>query len=572
MFRLRPILVGTVVSSMLVMPMPAGAAQGDAKLGTNLSDTADWQTQFSFVDVFKAARTWIPQHDPYDGIWDTGESIATDEHGWVTELAPGQAAANVVVTEQGGNYPAGEYIFLYDGQGTVEFHLDGQIVSEQPGRIVVQITPSDGGLTWLRITETNPADPLRNIRFIMPGFEDTYQQQVFHPAFLDSLSIYEVLRFMDWQNTDDTELAEWSDRTTLQTFSQATEGGVALEHMIDLCNRLQKHPWFCMPHRASDDFITQFATFVRDHLDPSLNIYIEYSNEVWNGIFPQHYYAQQQGLAMGLSDDPWLATIRFHSLRSVQMFGLWENVFGGADRIVRVMGGWADSSYTNEEILDFQEAWQHTDALGTAPYFPRELDLSVQELEQMTVDQLVDYVEARIHESQDIPGMMADNHVLTEARGIGHITYEGGQHLVDFEHTDNDVLTALFVGANRHPRMRELYDYYLRLWHQQSGGGLMTHFTHIGSYGRYGSWGSLEKQTQDPATAPKWLALIDYRAWLDSMECPADLTEDGEVDIEDVFVVLANWGMSDVPADMNEDGEVDIDDLFEVFASWGPCP
>ena len=38
------------------------------------------------------------------------------------------------------------------------------------------------------------------------------------------------------------------------------------------------------------------------------------------------------------------------------------------------------------------------------------------------------------------------------------------------------------------------------------------------------------------------------------------------------FAVLAYWGQSGVPADINEDGVVDIDDLFAVLAAWGPCP
>lgn len=54
--------------------------------------------------------------------------------------------------------------------------------------------------------------------------------------------------------------------------------------------------------------------------------------------------------------------------------------------------------------------------------------------------------------------------------------------------------------------------------------------------------------------------------------CPADLNDDGIVDISDLFGVLTFWGQSGVPADINQDGIVDIDDLFEVLDNWGPCP
>lgn len=55
--------------------------------------------------------------------------------------------------------------------------------------------------------------------------------------------------------------------------------------------------------------------------------------------------------------------------------------------------------------------------------------------------------------------------------------------------------------------------------------------------------------------------------------CPADANGDDDVDIDDLFDVLAAWGScGDCPADVNLDGLVDIDDVFEVLGNWGPCP
>lgn len=53
---------------------------------------------------------------------------------------------------------------------------------------------------------------------------------------------------------------------------------------------------------------------------------------------------------------------------------------------------------------------------------------------------------------------------------------------------------------------------------------------------------------------------------------PADVNNDGVVDIDDLFAVLAAWGpCTDCPEDVNDDGVVDIDDVFEVLANWGPA-
>ncbi|UCD75625.1 MAG: hypothetical protein JSV91_01665 [Phycisphaerales bacterium] len=55
--------------------------------------------------------------------------------------------------------------------------------------------------------------------------------------------------------------------------------------------------------------------------------------------------------------------------------------------------------------------------------------------------------------------------------------------------------------------------------------------------------------------------------------CPEDLNADQQVDIDDLFAVLAAWGAcNDCPEDVNGDEMVDIDDVFAVLAAWGPCP
>jgi hypothetical protein len=42
------------------------------------------------------------------------------------------------------------------------------------------------------------------------------------------------------------------------------------------------------------------------------------------------------------------------------------------------------------------------------------------------------------------------------------------------------------------------------------GGKYFMNFSNIGSYGMYGSWGLLESQLQEPSTAPKFQAVMDF--------------------------------------------------------------
>ncbi len=65
---------------------------------------------------------------------------------------------------------------------------------------------------------------------------------------------------------------------------------------------------------------------------------------------------------------------------------------------------------------------------------------------------------------------------------------------------------------------------------------------------------------------------------LGSSECPADLTGDDQVNINDIFKILGLWGNCPEPCppycegDLTEECIVDINDLFEILGQWGDCP
>ncbi|HWB19206.1 MAG TPA: M12 family metallo-peptidase, partial [Phycisphaerales bacterium] len=56
--------------------------------------------------------------------------------------------------------------------------------------------------------------------------------------------------------------------------------------------------------------------------------------------------------------------------------------------------------------------------------------------------------------------------------------------------------------------------------------------------------------------------------------CPADINSppDGHVNIDDLTVIILNWGTHNEPADITNDGIVNIDDLTAVILAWGNCP
>ena len=54
-------------------------------------------------------------------------------------------------------------------------------------------------------------------------------------------------------------------------------------------------------------------------------------------------------------------------------------------------------------------------------------------------------------------------------------------------------------------------------------------------------------------------------------DCPADIIENGVVDVQDVLAILAEFGNINPDYDLDGSGTVDVGDILIVIASWGDC-
>ena len=527
-----PILTETVRKLFAVtvtQPVTAGSA-----LGTNLTNISDWSREWCFVDAFKASRAWIS--GSVDGTWDDGRALDLDEDGWVRSLLEGQIARTLLLSDPAGHYPAGRYIVLYEGEGTIEYRDAAQkdIAASGQGRDVIEVDPSRGGAIRIQIAAIDESDYLRNIRVIMPGgvcADDPFQwcrdyddcssgcisfegdeQQIFHPTFLSRIRNYGVLRFMNWMATTDSEQSEWRNRPGMSDARWSTKG-VPVEVMVELANRMKADPWFCMPHLATDEYITEFARLVYASLDTERTIYVEHSNEVWNGIFAQARYASEQGMALGLSENDSEARLYYHARRSVEIFRIWQTVFGSqSERVVRVMGSQAANTWASRQVLSYNDASEETDALAIAPYFGGYLGGPEQQerVQAMNLDDLFDELET-VALPETIQWIQNQAEVASEY-GVDLIAYEGGQHLVALPGVwDNSTINQLFDDVNRDERMGPLYSSLLAAW-RNCGGRLFVHFNNCRTYDKFGRWGALEYLEQERSDAPKFDALQTFIA------------------------------------------------------------
>ncbi len=504
-------------------------ANDGSVVGTNLSPISDWSPEWAFLDCFKTSRAW------FSGtaiVFQDSRTLPLDATGWVTSLQPGQYAKTLLFWAQTNTYPGGDYVVLYDGAGKLEYHDAATKISGTAGRDLVRVDAAKAG--WqLWITETDPANYVRNIRVIMPGggspqdpyswwpsaaacpykdfqpFENTFQTLVFHPTFLKMVRNYKVLRFMDWMSTNNSTQQNWTDRP-IPADPRWTAKGVPVEIMCRLANTLHADPWFCLPHMATDDYLRQFALAVRDGLAPDLHAYVEYSNEVWNGSFNQALYAQEQGLALKLSANPYTAEAYFTAQRSVQMFGIFGEVLGGTQRMKRVLATQAAGWGLGETEITYLKAYEQADVLAIAPYFGLDFGSPANEraTQAMTVDQLFSAIN-----STALPQVYAwldANAAMARKYGLELAAYEGGQSLHGYSGVENNtIISALFDAANRDPRMGQVYTNYLNAW-KARGGGMFVHYLNCLNYTKWGRWGSLEHMGQTTANAPKYGAIQQY--------------------------------------------------------------
>ena len=181
-----------------------------------------------------------------------------------------------------------------------------------------------------------PSDCFRDLKNV--SGEDPW-----NPQFLKEVAIFKSLRFMDWDNTNGSRREKWGERPHK---SDRKQNPVAYEWMIDLCNRQHADLWVTLPHRTVThaigdrpcDYALRLCLLVKTGVDmgevdlqPLLDrlarmkpeeliaaggkksceplsseqkLYVEYSNETWNGMFKQAHYCCDEGEAAGTGQEP----------------------------------------------------------------------------------------------------------------------------------------------------------------------------------------------------------------------------------------------------------------------------
>lgn len=525
-------------------------SNANSALGMNLQGVSYFSGELPFLNVFKSTGQWMT----HSSQWDTGEEqyLNLDADGWPKTLTsvnnrnPQQfTSVGVLLLRDlpqtaNGYYPAGQYVVLYDGQGSLSYGFDAALVSSSPGRDVINVAKATGSGIDLRITATDPkhaGDYLRNVRVVKAEYEALLKSgQAFSPTFLGLLKNFRAIRFMDWLGTNTNTLTSWSNRPLLSNAFWGTANGVPLEVAIQLANAISADAWLNVPHMADDDYLTQMASLVYNQLGPSQKVYVELSNEVWNGQFAQNAYSIRQGVALfPKQQSRYYAGYEWYGMRTAQMADIWYGVYGNAfnSRVVVVMAGQA----ANPDVLRHELAtpdWtgngpaanHHIGAAAIAPYFfatPSTGDLkTMMSSGDAGLSNLFATVTSQAgYASVQSGGQIArsnawtvSNAQLVSSYKIPLVAYEGGQSLQGVPtFASGSPQVNMMIAANRDPRMGAAYTQYLNGW-KASGGTLFMHFNDTFTPSVFGEWGALESvmQTTSPLASapPKWQAIQNF--------------------------------------------------------------
>jgi len=499
------------------------------KIGTNLNAVTDYSPSWVFKDLFKRIRTWTTRNADQSGAWDSGLNyrIPLDADGWPTEVpfdpGTGDALQMVHTILVVANEP-GAHTLSYEGMGNFNYRADSHpwqsITATGPASLPLMISQGDNVV--VEITSTAPPpNHLRNFKIVPNEFVGTSEAEPFHPQFVDRSKDFDVLRFMDWGQTNNSPLSDWADRTRPEHPTQSRSQGASLEYIVALSNLQGSDAWICIPHLADDNYVTQAATFLRDNLDPNLRVYVEYSNETWNPIFFQSVHVQDRGEALSLDFNRWEAGHKYTSLRSAEIWSIFETVYGAASstRVVKVLGTQSGNiSVTNSRLAALNDPainpnFVFADALAIAPYFGRNYfpaDIPPLAAAYPTVDEVV--VGESIATIAVEAGRVAAQKAAADLQGISLICYEGGQHFVAIGEAQNDpTLTAVLTDANRDPRMYLRYREYLDML-EAEGVTVFANFALCGQFTKFGSWGVMEAIDQPLDAAVKYSAILDWMA------------------------------------------------------------
>lgn len=495
-FRLTAFCLATLALLAALGALNPATSSAAMKVGVNLDGVGDSSQSWVFVDVFKMSRQWMSKRADGTGNYNTAQAVPQDSNGWATTAPFTAGGAQQIPHTIMPGWLSGTYTVRVTGAGTLRVKGAGSTWTTRTftggTNTFTFVNSTAGSSVSLEITQTaNNGNHLRDIRVWLPGYASS--TATFHPTFKSSLTHFNTFRFMDWGHTNANPQANWADRTLTTHATQARPAGLALEYMIQLANEMDKNLWINIPHAATDSYVFNMASLLRDQVEAGRKIYVEYSNEVWNS---DPRFTQYTWVANNISG-PNQATK--YANRAAAIMDIFYNVFGQntsrgtpQQRLVRV-AAWGRSQNSGFGTILAAQASKF-DAIAFNAYFGTTFSPSTVPSPLPSDDQLISNTYSNWPTRQS-EYTQVKNYATQYNKRL--LTYEGGQHYNGWQGAENnDALTARLQAFNRSWQMRNFYRNTHLNYLSNLGVELHNSFSHCGAWSKWGSWGMMEYQTQ----------------------------------------------------------------------------
>jgi hypothetical protein len=559
-----------IVLAVLPIIASRGAAQGQTYPGKIGIGIGDGRALF-LTDAAKTFREWRR--------FDVNEAAPLDAQGWPTSDAwtvifdyrptnawnfPGQFIDD---PERYQVDVFGTYLVSFNGSAdmtagglaevsNVVYDPSSNTTTAEVNVLRAEITATNNapGLLILNLRNTRRTPDsaqntgITNLRVLRPGVPRASTQILTSPI-LSALRPFSVVRYMDFLETNHRifygtgDWIDWADRRKVTDATQEASGqafGYAWEYVALTGNLSNRDLWINIPAEASDEYIAELARLMRDRVNPDLNLYLEYSNEVWNFGFGQYVWNKAaardevcDNYAAPFATEPACTQIsttsnlnmpdvsantgggrlnreeiwarRRHARRTKEIGDKFREVFceafgaGATTRIRPVLSWWAIQPQEYDEMLQwlrarYGEPSRYLYGIATTAYFG--VGTSIFQNPMATVEEILAAMEADLNSSDNERQRFID---VARAFNIKAMTYESGSATGDvnsqfiFETNIANRIRAERSQRNGELSRSNLADHWFNLLN--GGGDLFMQFALVSAYNRFGSWGLTDDVT-----------------------------------------------------------------------------
>jgi hypothetical protein len=483
-------------------------------IGGNLEGVRDHSRSLQYVNLIRQARQWGNPNTPWHG----NASLSDPITGWPISDFGVQISSGAV--DMGGTY-------LLHAKGNANVSLMGgsedsiknKTYNATTNTLTAFVTVREGATDLVLIFRNTTGPGLQNISLLQPGYNLSSQSNISN-LMLVHLSRLNVIRFMDWTDTNLNFEVNWNDTTPLNWPLYHPPKHNPWQTIPYIMNQFNKSidAWINCPHNVSDDYIINLARLMLNELNPRSNIYVEYSNEVWNNEFPQsrdnvnaandsvHNHGDPFHFTYDNSTDVFTWALRRIAYQTKHISDLFKTVFGEENvgqwkRVRPILAGQADTPRFAIEYLEYLNniygpPRNFIHGIAIAPYF----SLGPYKMwSNLTVDQVLDGLNISLQKYLPEQGWSQQGSLGVHATYAAWYqvpvhAYEGGPDTV--EGCGNCSLEAK-INATRHARMTDVCVTFLNGWYRFGFQTFNWYTAGATAITQYGSFSLLEDMRQE---------------------------------------------------------------------------